>query len=309
MKYLLFIILLVAVIITAGCVDGNTVVRLTNTPLPTTIIPSTPPVQSTPSVDPIVHTPTKSDPSTNVEQLVLDLQSDNFETRIIAREGLVRIGPTAIDAISPVLRHRTYYVRFFAADTLRKLSYQPRSSEEKAYYIVGLGEYDIALHQQNFYELVAAGSIAVDPLVLFLKDPNDMKGPDLDTIDALVAIGRPAVPKLIKALDDPVAREPAGIALVFIGDPEGRQAVLNLMDQQGVSLSTYATNYKQIISGDFNNPSYKGKMNILWLGLALETYGTKEMADYYINSGPHLQQFAERWAQAHGYVVRIKGLG
>ncbi|HPH34639.1 MAG TPA: hypothetical protein PLU94_04010 [Methanoregulaceae archaeon] len=253
---------------------------------------------------PVVQ-PTKSPPSPEVQQLVQNLKGD-YQTSMAAREKLVQIGPSTIDAILPLLRQQDYYVRFAAADTLRRLNYIPASPEELAYYIVGLREYDTGLYIENFNKLVAANSAAVDPLILVLKDSNWMKGSDIDTIEVLVAIGKPAVPKLIQALNDPVSRESAGIALVLIDDAKGRQAVFNLMNQQGVSLSYYAKNYKQIINN--YDPYDTDSLDLLWLGLALDEYGTKEMAEFYVNSGSTLYDFGEKWANSHGYRITFKWL-
>jgi hypothetical protein len=122
-----------------------------------------------------------------------------------------------------------------------------------------------------------------------------------------VAIGRPAVPKLIQALNDPVARQDAGIALLLIGASQGKQAVTNLMYQQGISLSYYTANYKQIYSN--YDPYDTSGTDLLWLSLALETNGNKDMAEYFVNAGWRLNMVGEHWANAHGYVVRIKGWG
>lgn len=257
-----------------------------------------------PTKTPVIQ-PTKSPPSAEVQQLVQNLKGE-YQTSMAAREKLVQIGPSTIDAILPLLRQQDYYVRFAAADTLRRLNYIPASPEELAYYIIGLGEYDTGLYLENFNKLVAANSAAVDPLILFLKDSNSMKGSDIDTIEVLVAIGKPAVPKLIQALNDPVSRESAGIALVLIDDAKGRQAVITLMNQQGVSLSSYAKNYKQIINN--YDPYDTTSLDLLWLGLALDEYGTKEMAEYYVNSGSTLYEFGEKWANAHGYRITFKWL-
>lgn len=275
-------------------------IRLNKTPViqpiktPILLPTKTPPVQ-----------PTNSPPSAEVQQLVQNLKGE-YQTSMAARERLVQIGPSTIDAILPLLRQQDYYVRFAAADTLRRLNYIPASPEELAYYIIGLREYDTGLYIENFNKLVAANSAAVDPLILVLKDSNWMKGSDIDTIEVLVAIGKPAVPKLIQALNDPVSRESAGIALVLIDDAKGRQAVINLMNQQGVSLSYYAKNYKQIIKN--YDPYDTTRLDLLWLGLALDEYGTKEMAEYYVNSGSTLYDFGEKWAKAHGYRITFKGL-
>jgi len=249
--------------------------------------------------------PTNPSNSAEVQQLIEDLKKE-YSISSAAREKLVQIGPSTISAILPLLRQQDYYVRYAAADTLRRLNYNPKSWADMAYYIVGLREYDTALNSDNFNKLVAAGTAAVDPLILVLKDSNWMKGNDLDTIEVLVAIGKPAVPKLISALEDPVSRESAGIALVMIDDTRGDQAIRTLMKDEGVSLSYYATNYKKIIAN--YDPYDPESLDILWLGLALEEYGTKEMAEYYLNCGWILHEFGEKWAEIHGYRVIIRGL-
>ncbi len=244
--------------------------------------------------------------NSNVQQLVKDLRKE-YSISKVARDELVRIGPSTINAILPLLREQDYYVRFAAADTLRRLNYRPESPEAEAYYIVGLREYDTGLYEDNFNRLVALGSPAVDPLILYLQDSNWMKGSDSDTIEVLVAIGQPAVPKLIKALDDPVSRESAGCALLLIGDARGRQAVTRIMNQEGIRLSDYTENYKQIIR-DYD-PYDADALDYLWLGLALESSGTKEMATVFVNNLlTPLHLFGEKWAASNGYRVVLAGL-
>lgn len=264
---------------------------------------------TTPKFSPFIITPTKQPTaapiSDEVQQLVQDLKKD-YPTSLAARQKLAQIGPSTISAILPLLRQQDYYVRYAAADTLRRLNYNPGSPSEMAYYIVGLREYDTALNRDNFDKLVAAGTAAVDPLILVLKDSNWMKGSDVDTIEVLVAIGKPAVPKLIDALEDPVGRESAGIALVLIDDTRGDQALRTFMREEGVSLSYYAANYKQILAN--YDPYDPESLDLLWLGLALEEYGTKEMAEYYINADWILYEFGEKWAKANGYHITIRGL-
>jgi hypothetical protein len=255
-------------------------------------------------VTPVDVQPAKPAVSPEVQRLVEDLKAE-YQTSLAAREALAKMGPSVIDAILPLLRDQSYYVRHAAADTLQRLNYQPVTAEERAYYIVGLGNYMEGLDDENYNALVAGGSASVDALIGYLKDPSWMKPSETETMEVLVAIGRPAVPKLIQALNDPVARQDAGIVLLLIGDSQGKQAVTNLMYQQGISLSYYTANYKQILSN--YDPYDTTSTDLLWLSLALETNGTKEMAEYFVNAGWPLHLIGEHWANAHGYVVRIKG--
>ena len=104
-----------------------------------------------------------------------------------------------------------------------------------------------------------------------------------------------------------MSRESAGCALLLIGDASGSQAVTHIMDQQGIRLSEYAANYKKIIQ-DYD-PDDADTLDYLWLGLALETYGSKEMATVYVNNLlTPLHLFGEKWAASHGYRVVIGGL-
>jgi HEAT repeat protein len=257
-------------------------------------------------VTPVDVLPSKPAVSPEVQRLVEDLKAE-YKTSLAAREALAKIGPSTIDAILPLLRDQDYYVRHAAADTLQRLNYQPATAEERAFYIVGLGNYMKGLDDENYNALVAGGSASVDALIGYLKDPSWMKPSETETMEVLVAIGKPAVPKLIQALNDPVARQDAGIVLLLIGDSQGKQAVTNLMYPQGISLSYYTANYKQILSN--YDPYDTTSTDLLWLSLALETNGTKEMAEYFVNAGWPLHLIGEHWATAHGYVVRIKGWG
>jgi hypothetical protein len=120
--------------------------------------------------------------------------------------------------------------------------------------------------------------------------------------EALGAIGGPAVEPLIDALLDASLGNQWQIARVLeiIGTPQARNAVNNLAHLAGAmdrQLFNTANSYKSIIRrGDPDD--------VFFLILALERYGTIDIATAFVNCGNELlAKSGMWWARRHGHTV------
>ena len=143
-------------------------------------------------------------------------------------------------------------------------------------------------------------SQAVPPLIDALKNKDEYVY--WEAAEALGAIGGPAVDPLIIALQDSSLEDQWKIARVLeiIGTPQARNAVNNLNYWAGAMdrhLSSTANSYKSIIRG--GNPD-----DIFFLILALERYGTIDIATIFVNCGNEdLAKPGMRWAHRNGHTL------
>jgi HEAT repeat protein len=148
---------------------------------------------------------------------------------------------------------------------------------------------------------------------------------------ALVDIGKPAVPALVKALDDPATpiRATAAEALGGIGDRRATDELSDALadpedDVWRAASDALALMYRKDVGtllpwleSQPTLPVYYGLIGLGKKGTedelvaALESYGTEEMAEDYLNCGsPKLEAAAKRWAEGHGYtVITTPGFG
>jgi HEAT repeat protein len=141
---------------------------------------------------------------------------------------------------------------------------------------------------------------------------------------ALVAIGKPAVPGLVQALDDPAIpiRATAAQALGEIGDGRATEGLREaLRDPENpvwhaasdALVLLHRKNVKTLLpwlESESTRPIYYGLIGLGKKGTedelaqALETWGDEAMAEDYLNCGsPKLEAAAKRWAEARGYTV------
>jgi hypothetical protein len=200
-------------------------------------------------------------------QLIRDLDSKMWDVRLKAVEALREIkDPRAVEPLIKALEDTHKDVRFKAVEALGEIK----------------------------------DSDAVRPLIDALRNKDGAVY--WEAAEALGAIGEPGVEPLIDALLDSSLDDEWGIARVLeiIGTPEARSAVNNMnywdgaMDRQ---LSHTANSYKSIIRG--GNPD-----DISFLILALERYGTTDIATVFVNCGNELlAKSGMQWAHRHGHTV------
>lgn len=200
-------------------------------------------------------------------QLIRDLDSKKWDVRFNAVESLGKIKDTrAVEPLIKALGDTHQDVRLKAVESLGKIQ----------------------------------DSQAVPPLIDALKNKDEYVY--WEAAEALGAIGGLAVDPLIVALHDSSSEDQWKIARVLeiIGTPQARNAVNNLnycvgaMDRRVFST---ANSYKSIIRG--GNPD-----DIFFLILALERYGTIDIATVFVTCGNEdLAKSGVQWAHRNGHTV------
>jgi len=126
-----------------------------------------------------------------------------------AREELVQIGEQAIPALVAILKHDDPNMRGFATETLGKI----RSNKAAEALIE---RFDDTIQIFDYYDSLAAEDLVAPPTVSSLA------------YEAIVGIGIPAIPSLLRSLDSKKARvaKYSAIALGKIGDDAAVPAIL-----------------------------------------------------------------------------------
>ena len=125
-----------------------------------------------------------------------------------ATAALAGIGAPTLKPLAGALSNESSSIRMGAARVLEQLGWVPEGgTEEEIVHLIAL---------QRWPEIVSLGAPAVDPLVTRLGDldPAVQAG----SMKALVGIGTPAVPSLIRLLGRKALREQAEETLVRIGE-------------------------------------------------------------------------------------------
>lgn len=126
-----------------------------------------------------------------------------------ATAALTGIGDPALEPLAGALDGENSSIRMGAARVLEKLEWAPEGgAEEEIVYLIAL---------QRWAEIVELGAPAVDLLTARLGDLDEAV--QAGAMEALVGIGAPAVPSLIRLLGRKALREPAEETLVRIGEP------------------------------------------------------------------------------------------
>ena len=145
-----------------------------------------------------------------IEPLLQILNNEELSVRWDAIEALRKLDhPRTIALLNEALRNKDREIREKAAEALDYLGWEPADGNELAYYLMVRGQWD---------EIVAVGTVAIDPLVETLLSDHPLRW------GAAWALGKigdaKAVPPLIQALADENARvrRNAAKALGSIGD-------------------------------------------------------------------------------------------
>lgn len=169
--------------------------------------------------------------------LVAALADEDDQLRQHAAIALGEIGsPEAVPALIRALRDRDRAVQWFAAVSLAKIgepAVEPLINELSAGDVNGAAGAAVALGRMR-------EASAVEPLVALLSSPDlYLRG---QAVEALVAIGRPATPALVKAAlgNDPVKRNSALIALGRLADGDAARPLISLLGTQDLVARHYA---------------------------------------------------------------------
>ena len=149
----------------------------------------------------------------------------------------------------------------------------------------------------------------VEPLIRLLQqDPSSEVRAEAVRALANLKNAR-AVPALLAALEsrETVVRDAAVEALPLIDDPRAAGAKRNLERQRDAWFRELAQNYFNYVRGAAR-PAAGTDRTIDDLCEALSRYGTKDMAQNFVNSGNgRLESAGRMWAENHGYVVEQFG--
>jgi HEAT repeat protein len=128
-----------------------------------------------------------------VPSLIELLGDTSSEVRWETAIALGEIGsPDAISPLKNSLRDPDKYVRYGAASALAKIGWNPESDEERAFYYVGL---------QEWQAVKECGPAAIDALSLVLQDQDSSVR--IQAIEILGQIGdKKAIPALMQSLRD-----------------------------------------------------------------------------------------------------------
>jgi HEAT repeat protein len=147
-----------------------------------------------------------------VPRLIPLIKDEDVRVRIAVIEALGLLGDTgAAEHLVNALIDTEWNVRLVAAEALDRLGIQPDATEMGAFYW---------LAKREWPECVKIGEPALVPLVVMLKDPDELAREN--AADSLGKIGDPrTVDPLIELLYDsvPEVRQMAATALGRIGDP------------------------------------------------------------------------------------------
>jgi len=101
-----------------------------------------------------------------VEPLIAALKDNNNGVRLYAMQALGLIGDTlAVEPLIILLTDKDWYVRWKSAETLDSLNWKPQTDLQKATYLVA---------KKEWRECIKMGVVAVEPLIVALKDNDDL---------------------------------------------------------------------------------------------------------------------------------------
>ncbi len=162
----------------------------------------------------------------DADALIQKLRSSNVDERREAARGLAEMGPeakAATKALTLSLSDKDRFVRRFSAQALGAIGV-PASAQG----VEPLGKLLVTSGESKEVQEAAAtalgkmGTKAVDPLVAALKNKkldNSVRQKAAESLGNLNESAVPAVPALIKALEDPAVRASAVGAIGQIGPP------------------------------------------------------------------------------------------
>ncbi|NLA38283.1 MAG: PBS lyase, partial [Methanomicrobiales archaeon] len=136
---------------------------------------------------------------------------------------LTGIGDDARESLVAVIGDRSARTRMGAAMVLERLDWTPAGVEEEAAYLVAL---------QRWPDAAGLGGPAAEPLAALLGDLDE--GVQAGAAEALLRIGPPAVPPLIRLLGEEGGRVAAGDTLVQIGDA-AVEPLIHALDDSEIS--------------------------------------------------------------------------
>lgn len=144
------------------------------------------------------------------------LEDEAGQVRHIAGNSLIDVGKPAVPSLRKALEHEDREVRMLATYALTQLD-EPVSVS----LLTETLEYGgVTVRERIAPAIGKMGESARDAVPVLLKVVAD--GPDQSrrpAVDALIKIGKPAVPALIEALRDPQISDSAAYALGHIGEP------------------------------------------------------------------------------------------
>jgi HEAT repeat protein len=266
-----------------------------------------------------------------VEPLRKCLKDENERVRYAAASALGRIGAPAIETLIEALQDSDKETRDAAAYALR----EERDSRLVEPLIAAMNEKDITIRSNIVYALGNQEDVrAVEPLISALQDKDyfirrtagdalgklkderailplinvlndkDNNNNDQDYASlALEKIGVPAVEPLITALGNNNAgiRRKAANVLLTIGDKRYFEPFLAALKNRNVEIVSGAYAF-------FIQQGIKDTEGILIT--ALEKYGTKEMAEDFLNCGNKLLEDAgTQWAKVNHYRITKLNFG
>lgn len=138
-----------------------------------------------------------------------------------AAAALTAIGNVSVPPLIGALEDENARTRMGAALVLKRLGWVPAGVEEQAAHLIAL---------QQWPDVAALGAAAVTPLAARLADPDPAV--QAGAADALVRIGAPAAPPLVRLLGDAILRRAAGDTLVRIGEP-AVEPLIGVLEEEG----------------------------------------------------------------------------
>ncbi|WP_301677416.1 HEAT repeat domain-containing protein [Methanoculleus methanifontis] len=144
-----------------------------------------------------------------VVDALIPLLAEEGDGQAGAAAALTGIGDPALEPLAGALGNENSSIRMGAARVLGNLGWVPEpGTEEEIVHLIAL---------QRWQEVVDIGDSAVDLLVARLGDLDEAV--QAGAMEALVALGGPAVPPLIHLLGRTALHDPAEETLVRIGEP------------------------------------------------------------------------------------------
>jgi hypothetical protein len=226
-----------------------------------------------------------------IPELIMNLETDKRD------ETLSSLGKLGAPAIGPLIQAYQdtddWYLRAAIADTLKLV----RDKNAVEPLIVGLQHTDPFVRSGVAEALGWIGSNdAVEPLIAVLDDKYEMV--QIASAEALERIGNErAVEPLIGLINDwtPDVRVAIVHALISLGDKRAEEPILSAIEKGDSAV--IASQPKYFIARAKPGDEHE-------FIAALNYYGSKEMAEVYLNCGnSELQEAALAWAKKNGYEI------
>ena len=156
---------------------------------------------------------------------------DEFVRRCAARALGEIADDKAIPALVRALRDDDVQVRSAAAESLKRLDFQPETTEQRAYFYVAVGQWD---------DVAKMGPDAIEALVAALKNGKTRD----KALQTLVSTGSQALPTLVSLLSDEsgAMRTCAAEALGDIADAQAIPALIECLRHGDLNLRRAAFN-------------------------------------------------------------------